>query len=73
MKTVQISNKHPLHDKVVWIRRNWSHVTVDNERPDGYLVITVSLWETGGQGRTFLQSQINECIQYVKGLNDQVA
>ena len=63
---------HPLHHKVEWIRKNWPFVTVDNNVTDGYLVITISKWETGGQGRTFLQSEIDQCVEYVNGLKGSI-
>jgi hypothetical protein len=64
-------NRHPLHAEVAWLRKNWPLVEVVNNTAGGYLVITVCLDEKGGQGRTFLQSQIDECIEYVKARLDK--
>jgi hypothetical protein len=60
--------QHPLHKEVAWLKKNWPYVEVMNNAPDGFLVITISLKEAGGQGRTFLQSQMDECIAYVKSI-----
>jgi hypothetical protein len=68
LKDESQKNRHPLHDKVEWIRKNLPFVTVHNNARDGYLVITISKWETGGQGRTFLQSEMDACMEYVKKL-----
>ena len=65
--------KHPLHKEINWLRNNWKHVEVCNYFPSGYLVITISLNEKGGQGATFTQSQISECINYVKKKNAQLS
>lgn len=58
--------QHPLYKEIAWIRKNWPFVEVCNNEPDGYLVITISEHEAGGQGRTFTQEDITECINYVK-------
>ena len=59
-------SRHPLHAQITWIRKNWPKAEIVNNVPDGHLVITLCLNEKGGQGRTFLQSQINDCMAYIK-------
>ena len=63
--------KHPLHKEVSWIKKNWKYAEICNNTPTGYLVITLCLNENTGQGEIFLQSQISDCIAYIKKKNQE--
>jgi hypothetical protein len=63
--------KHPLHKEIAWIRKNGKHAEICNNCPDGYLVITLYDARTGS-GIGFLQSQMDECIEYIKSKSPQL-
>lgn len=57
--------------KLRWIRKNGRFVEISNNRPGCYLIISVGIWNTGGQGRVFLESQIDQCIEFIKKENEK--
>jgi hypothetical protein len=54
--------------KVAWIRKNWKYTEICNNVPGGSLVITI--YNQHGNGRIFLESHIDECIDYIKSNSD---
>lgn len=60
------TQKHPLHNEIAWLKKNWPYLEISNNIPDGYLVITICNKKGSSQGVIFTQNQIKECIDYVK-------
>lgn len=62
---------HPLESKVHELKKMWPYIEVSNFHKGGYLIISVGLREMGGQGRIFLQNDLEECFNYVKQLKNK--